>query len=76
MSAPTKKNLALMMNIKLRVHDYVMHTVVFKCIGCQEYQDTQSLCAARDLIAQGEFVPVRLTPEPINIKGAKAVAFE
>ena len=43
---------------------YVMHTVVLNCIGCvrsQEYQDT--LRAARDLIAQGRFVLVRLTPE-------------
>ena len=56
---------------------YITHTVVFKCIGCvrdAEYQNT--LRAVRDLIAQGEFVPVRLNPEPTNIKDARAIAFE
>ena len=56
---------------------YVTHTVVFKCIGSvrdADYQNT--LRVARDLIARGETVPVRVNPEPTNIKDARALVFE
>ena len=43
----------------------VTHTVTFKCIGApkDEYQDT--LREARNRLAKGFTVPVRLTPEPM-----------
>lgn len=50
---------------------------MFKCIGSvrdADYQNT--LRVARDLIARAETVPVRVNPEPTNIKDARALVFE
>ena len=58
-------------------NEFDSHDEEEQSIGCvreAEYQNT--LCAARDLITQGEFVPVRLNPEPTNIKDARAIAIE
>lgn len=54
----------------------VTHTVTFKCIGAhrEEYQDT--LCEARNRLNKGFTVPVRLNPEPHNVKDSKAIAFQ
>lgn len=53
------------------------HTVVFKCIGAtRDKVWQQSLQAARDKREQGEIVPVRLRPEPNNIRDSKAIAFD
>ena len=54
----------------------VTHTVTFKCIGAhrEEYQDT--LREARNRLAKGFTVPVRLNPEPHNVKDSKAIAFQ
>ena len=54
----------------------VTHTVTFKCIGAQrdEYRDT--LREACDRLVKGFTVPVRLFPEPDNVKDSKAIAFQ
>ena len=54
----------------------VTHTVTFKCTGAhrEEYQDT--LREARNRLAKGFTVPVRLNPEPHNVKDSKAIAFQ
>ena len=53
------------------------HTVVFKCIGA--VRDTQSqrvLYQAKNKLGSGWSVPVRMRPEPTNIRDARAVVFE
>lgn len=53
------------------------HTVVFKCIGA--VRDTQSqrvLYQAKNKLDSGWTVPVRMRPEPTNIRDARAVVFE
>lgn len=55
----------------------VPHTVIFKCIGAS--RDTHSqvvLRTARDMIANGETVPVRMIPEPTNMVDSRAIVFE
>ena len=57
--------------------DVRLYTVVFKCIGATRDQKWQSsLRAARDKQDKGETIPVRLQPEPNNIRDPKAIAFE
>ena len=56
---------------------FVTHTVTFKCIGAVRDQLSQdTLREARDRISKGFIVPVRLSPEPHNVKDSKAIAFE
>ncbi len=53
------------------------HTVTFKCIGATRDQAwQQSLRAARDALEKGKVIPVRLQPEPNNVRDSKAIAFE
>lgn len=53
------------------------HTVVFKCIGAVRDSDSQTtLRAARDKLADHYSVPVRMRPEPTNIKDSRAIMFE
>ena len=55
----------------------VPHTVVFKCIGAVRDTDSQTtLRTARDRLASGWTVPVRMRPEPTNIRDSRAVVFE
>lgn len=52
------------------------HTLVFKCIGATKSKDYQAvLKKARDLIASGQSVPVRLSKEPQNPYNSRAIAF-
>ena len=52
-----------------------VHTVVFKCVGVTKNTDSQTaLRTARQRI-QTESYPVKLVPEPTNIKDSKAIAF-
>ena len=51
----------------------VPHTVVFKCIGAVRDTDSQTtLRTARDRLASGWTVPVRMRPEPTNIRDLRA----
>ena len=51
------------------------HTLVFKCIGATKSKDYQAvLKKARDLIASGQSVPVRLSKEPQNPYNSRAIA--
>ena len=55
----------------------VPHTVVFKCIGAsRDSQSQRILRAARDVIAGGGTVSVRMRPEPTNIFDSRAIVFE
>ena len=50
-----------------------VHTVVFKCVGVTKNTDSQSaLRTARQRI-QTESYPVKLVPEPTNIKDSKVI---
>ena len=52
------------------------HTIVFKCIGATKSRDYQAvLKKARNSIASGLSVPVRLSPEPHNPYNSRAIAF-
>ncbi len=53
------------------------HTITFKCIGATRDQAwQQSLRAARDKLEKGIVIPVRLKPEPNNVRDSKAIVFE
>lgn len=55
----------------------VPHTVVFKCIGASRDSHSQLILqTARNVIASGGTVPVRMRPEPTNIFGSQAIVFE
>ncbi len=53
------------------------HTITFKCIVATRDQAwQQSLRAARDKLEKGIVIPVRLKPEPNNVRDSKAIVFE
>lgn len=53
-----------------------LHTVTFKCIGSVKNLAYQSaLAKASKHLSQGELVPVKLLPEPLNPVDKDAVAF-
>ncbi len=58
----------------------VPHTVLFKCIGAvrdTRSQNTLRLCRDRMArMASGWTVPVRMKPEPTNVRDARAISFE
>ena len=57
--------------------DIHTHTIIFKCIGAvKDIQSQETLRMAHDRILNGYTVPVRLAPEPKNIKDSRAIAFE
>ena len=56
---------------------HTRHTVTFKLIGCtKEARYQRVLQEARDLLEQGNYVPVGLFPEPTNPVDPEAVAFQ